>query len=153
NAWDNRRYPACQLAVDRFNLGEVGNLGRSADITQGRQQVVLGYRAQQNVGAKTLRTSLCLAEQLRRRHRALADQKSSIVMPDWSSGAVFKVETQSVRRRDFYLRVIACSLQLLVARQQRLRDFIGPLERPAQDRLHQVVQLRIKRVEKNYAQP
>ena len=96
DARDNRSHSAGQLAVHNFNLGEVGGLRRTADITQRWQQVILHQWAQQHVRAELLGTSFRLLQQLCRSQLALANKEFSILMPYRGPGPIFKIKTERV---------------------------------------------------------
>src|SRR5579859_1139520 len=96
NARKDRRNAAGELAVNNFNLREVGDLRRPAAITQRGQQVILHHRTQQHVGAEALRTSLGLRRNLRRAESALADKKVCVLVTHRGAHSIFKVKTERV---------------------------------------------------------
>src|SRR5579859_5143075 len=140
-----------QLLVNHRNLGEIRDLGRSANVTERGQQVVLHRWTQKDIGAEPLRTSLRLGNQISLTHPALADQKTFGTVAHRNTYAVIHVEAQRMRMGNLYLYVIAGAFQLFGAPLQALIDLAVLRQRRAIHRLRNAVQFGIAAMEQNQA--
>src|SRR6185312_5173942 len=129
-----------QLAVDHFNLGKISNFSRPADVTQRRQQMILHDGPQQDISAETLRTSLRLLQQLCCSNLPFADKEIPTLMAHRRSHFIFKIKTQSMRRRNLDLSVIAGGFQFLVAIEQGLINLVSLFQCRAINRLRDPMQ-------------